>query len=225
MTHLVDQGLDEFDVVGAEQAAQDRVGEPTEGAEGRRGAQKRVESLRVQLCLLLEGVALGEIPPVGHVPHDEEPPRLRGEPIGIGRRENEGQGVALQLGEAGVAVAHVEAQFVSGEAPGFHRQRQHPPRALVGRGVEDHLRQRPPTGQDLRLGDARLDHVDRRTGRERHSRRQGEEEGCGGGQVASARRLHGALVPRPGAEGSAPGARDGAESSTGAPRLSCRCCA
>src|SRR5690606_18979662 len=92
---LVDDRGDEGDVVVAQQRREERVVEPAEGAEGARRPEVRVVPLALKLRRGAPGGLHVEEPLVGDAAHDGEPPGDRLEPVAVGRRDDEGEGVAI----------------------------------------------------------------------------------------------------------------------------------
>ena len=166
MGQLVEDGLHEIDLVASQERREERVREPAQGAEGGRGTQVGVEAVVFQLLLVPEGVAFVEVPLVWDPAHHREPPRLGGEAVPRCRREDQGQGVLVQLGERRVRVTHLQPQNLDGVLPGLHHECQLRLGPLVGLGIQDNLVERLSGPEDLRLGDARLDDVHRRARRD-----------------------------------------------------------
>jgi len=69
----------------------------------------------------------------------------------MGCRENPGQRVRLELGEAGVGIPGIQSEHVNGEGSGLASQKEFPPCLSIRSGVVDDLIKRSPTPEDLHL--------------------------------------------------------------------------
>jgi hypothetical protein len=162
---LVDDGRDQRYVLVAQHGGQQRVVEPAERAEGADRPHVHVKAAALEAVGRGERAVGVEEALVGHAPDDREPPRDRLEPVAVRRRQHEAERVPVHPRVGRVAVAGVEAQHVIGEGARLQHQLELAPHFRRGLRVRDHVDDRSPPVQDLRLFVARAQYVEGRAAR------------------------------------------------------------
>jgi hypothetical protein len=119
---LMDDRLRQPLLIVAQERAEQRIVEPSQGAERDRGTHVRVIALRVELGG--EPIRVGgiEIGPVRHAADDREPPRVGLQPVARSGADDVHDLARVDGRDRAVAAADIQPEIVCGEAP--HRQGQ-----------------------------------------------------------------------------------------------------
>ena len=112
MRELVNHGVRERERVAAQRRGKERIVEPAERAERRRGAEARVEAARGEGALLTARLVEVEVALVRHASDDGKPPGVRLELVAVGAGEHEDERVAVERAEGREALAGGEAERV-----------------------------------------------------------------------------------------------------------------
>jgi len=148
---LVDDHVGQRGAVVAQQIGQQRVGEPSKRAERDGRAHVRVVAVTFETRRFRSRLALGKVPLVWNAPNDREPPRIGLQLQLIRRRDDVHDLVRVDVRNAAVAVADAQVERLVGK----HTHREDELQFLASCGVKvpasQHLLDRLPPPQDLRL--------------------------------------------------------------------------
>ena len=168
--------LDQIDLIEPDERGHKRIREPSERAERGGGPKKSIEAVLFELLLLTHRRVIIEVALVGDRPDDRKPPRLRRELVLLGRGQDHGECVGLQLRKGRVGAPHVELEHVDRVVPRLHHESELGLSTIIGRGVDNHIRDGATGTQDIRLGDACPDHIH---GRARRGERDDQDDHAG----------------------------------------------
>ena len=191
MRDLVDDRLDEPQAVEPQRRRHDGVGEPAQRREGGDRPDRDVIAFFGEAGGLRAGVVEVEVPLVGKVADDGEPPRLPAQRELRGREHVQDQRIAIELRIGLVAGARAQSEVALGEIPGV----EHEPQFVAGLAGHGRVVDDGPDGaarrQDAGLLPAGAQDVRRRASA-RAQQEQHEGGARAGGGEGGVLRAHGA---------------------------------